>query len=211
MKKLFKVSFLLFATLIFVSATNYITVITTDSEILQKLQNSSQNISLKRNFNFSMIFVEDRKVVRYLQLGNHGDALITSNYNLCKSLSEKGLASEEFSLFLKSPVYCTQNLIKTSNMFVILPEKYTHTSMENFTQIANNLNASIYLLEKNENTYETIVLMLKNNTNVCGFLSLFQNIGLKQSNLFKTQEHISYYACHVIGLNAEGYKTLIKN
>jgi hypothetical protein len=212
MKSCLKISILFLLANAFVWASNnYISVVVTDSDMMFYLQQKSSNISKFENSNVLISFVEDRKIVRYFQLGNLGDSLVTSDKNLCTSLFEKGLAGDVYSVFARSNVYCTHPLSERENILMILPVTYTRHTEENLHKIASNINSSIYFFEKDENFYEKIMAKLQNNVNVCGFLPLFQSIAFDQKTLHNTQEGITYYICPTIGLNNNAYNILIKS
>ena len=212
MKSCLKISILFLLYSSFVCASdNYISVVATDTDMMFYLQQKSSNISKFQNSNVLISFVEDRKIIRYFQLGNLGDSLVTSDRNLCTSLFEKGLAGDVYSVFENSNVYCTHPLNERENVLMILPGTYTRHAGESLNKIASNINSSIYFFEKDENFYEKIMAMLQSNVNVCGFLPLFQSIAFDQSKLHKTHEIITYYICPTIGLNNNAYNVLIKS
>jgi hypothetical protein len=193
------------------SYAKYITVVTTDTAMVYFLQQNAPKISVSENINLVVSFVDDRKITRYFQLGNLGDVLLTSNQNLCYDLSEKGLASGSYSILISSSVYCTSVLNEKKKVFVITSGEYTNFAKERIGIIAQNINASLYFLDKNDNVYEKVAGMIKDNVNVCGLLPLFQSINFETNKLVKTNEDIKYYLCPIIGLNNNAYNILIKN
>jgi hypothetical protein len=186
-------------------------VITTDSSIIYALQNLTQEISTKNSTQVQISLVDEKKVARYLQLGNKGDVIVTSYKDLCVDLASKGLASSfESAKILKENIYCI-GLSSPQRVMILLPEEYPSSTEEQIYDIAKKINAKMHIVSKYENVYQSVMEYIQSQTAVCSFHSTFANLNIADTMLQKIDEGIQYYACPLIGLHNDTYKVLIKH
>jgi hypothetical protein len=186
-------------------------IITTDSIVMHDLQNLSQEISTKNAIQVQVSLVNEKKVARYLQLGNKGDVIVTSYKNLCLDLASQGLASSfESAKILKKDIYCI-GLSSPQRVMILLPEEYPSSTQEAIYDIAKRINAKMHIVGKYENVYQSVMKYVQSQTAVCSFRSTFANLNIEDVTLQKIDEGIQYYACPLIGLHKNTYKVLMKH
>ncbi len=185
-------------------------IITTDFSSMYSLNVASQEITINTGGSTNVTLIDEKELDHYLQLGNVGDILVSSDKTICSKLSQKGLASPMYitELFKDYLYYINQDANKK---VIILTTDFLPSSTRNkINQIAHKINSTIFINKKHNSLYQEVSGYIKSQTSIYGFHPTFANLNLQKNTLNKTSYGISYYACPLVGLHHNTYQTLKK-
>lgn len=207
----YSINFVVFLLFFCVSThSQAMTVVVTDPTIMQNAQTFAEKTSMQKGRTIDVIAVHSQSLTRYLQIGERGDVLITSNQELCRELSSKGLASYfNISQIIEEKIYCVSGDF-TNKVLTIIQDDHTPETEVTLREFASQLGANMRIVNRNENLQQVIMEYVNGGVSLCGLQSLFVNLDVEPTILQNTNMSIKYYACPLIGLHSDAYRTIIQ-
>lgn len=190
------------------------TIITTDFSTMSSIQKSAEEIAMSKADGVDVFAVESDSLLRYLQLGKNGDVLVTSYKKLCEELAEKGLAgSFNITPIMEESMQCIKKDADTQDsgkVFIMIAGERHPMTESTLQEVSKQAGMEVFTLKKNEAVYPIVMDNLNKGMTVCGLESLFASLDVGGSVVDYTSMGIVYYACSLVGLHVEAYKTLLK-
>jgi hypothetical protein len=186
------------------------TVVTTDFAVMRDIQNFAEETSMKKGQAIDVIAVDSQSLIRYLQIGEKGDVLITSSQKLCGELSAKGLASYFIiSQIIQEKIYCVNgDFIK--KVLIFTQDDHMPETEDMLYSFASQLGANTRIIGRNENLHQVVMEYVNGGVALCGLQSLFINLDVHPVLLQDTNLSIEYYACPLVGLYSDAYRTIME-